>query len=630
MAIQDSDLLYVQRPSGVDAGGYKLEVGDLLNSPVTVSESAPADPSEGDLWWADTDTDDGGGRLYTYTGEEWVDVSIPGGALTEGEGDTRYLSRLSDDTAQGSITFQGMTRHQAGVKVSGGTAADVVQGLYTDNKGIKVAAENGAGEGEQVLSVHHGGLSATPRNVKNNCFSLTGTFTENITDAALGNLFRSVGFIEDGKSVDYLTHFRAFVTGPESGTGIVKEHTGFYADRSLGNPASGKVGTVANYGFLSDLQETDGVTSYNFYAQGTAPNYFGGLTQHNGGVRVTGDKIELGPSLDNSSGTASFTSLSDSVFTKKTLYDADYGDFLANYRFLADVFRCERTISPTSPGQSIGTTRVVESDLNLTSGGLDHNTATKRISGIYSKVNFTNLFDNTALNNDEEMAAFWAQNLSQYNQWNTTANRESRSAGFVYWNPIENPETNSGYVSKHAVGFACRDIGRNHHNLTGFASDVNTATNANNYNFYASGNAPNLFLGETTINGNTSGYVKVKSLGTACPSLELVRTNAANSSQNAIEVWSNNKADSVNDLQWRVSWGGDASFRSISGALADVQIQMDADDPTAYTTTFVVDADEEGNEVTVENSNYVGTTESLLDIIRDLRARVAALEGGTN
>ena len=29
MAIQDDDLLYVQRPSGVDAGGYKLTAGNL-------------------------------------------------------------------------------------------------------------------------------------------------------------------------------------------------------------------------------------------------------------------------------------------------------------------------------------------------------------------------------------------------------------------------------------------------------------------------------------------------------------------------------------------------------------------------------------------------------------------------
>ena len=32
MPIKDDDLLYVQRPSGADAGSYKIEVGDLQDS----------------------------------------------------------------------------------------------------------------------------------------------------------------------------------------------------------------------------------------------------------------------------------------------------------------------------------------------------------------------------------------------------------------------------------------------------------------------------------------------------------------------------------------------------------------------------------------------------------------------
>ena len=49
---------------------------------------------------------------------------------------------------------------------------------------------------------------------------------------------------------------------------------------------------------------------------------------------------------------------------------------------------------------------------------------------------------------------------------------------------------------------------------------------------------------------------------------------------------------------------------------------MEADDPTAFTTTYAVD--DEGNQI--EQQDYVGTTEDLLDIIRDLRARLAAIE----
>ena len=108
MAIKDDDLLYVQRPTGDDAGSYKIEARDLLSGSnnatvTTVSQSSPLSPKQGDLWWADTSIDDGGGRLYVFTGSEWVDISLPGNG-EDGILDS-YLSRLNDDTAEGLITF---------------------------------------------------------------------------------------------------------------------------------------------------------------------------------------------------------------------------------------------------------------------------------------------------------------------------------------------------------------------------------------------------------------------------------------------------------------------------------------------------------------------------------------------
>ena len=57
-------------------------------------------------------------------------------------------------------------------------------------------------------------------------------------------------------------------------------------------------------------------------------------------------------------------------------------------------------------------------------------------------------------------------------------------------------------------------------------------------------------------------------------------------------------------------------------------LRMETDDPDAFQTTYTTETDEEGNEVQVENQEYIGTTEDLLSIIKDLRARVAALEAG--
>ena len=57
----------------------------------------------------------------------------------------------------------------------------------------------------------------------------------------------------------------------------------------------------------------------------------------------------------------------------------------------------------------------------------------------------------------------------------------------------------------------------------------------------------------------------------------------------------------------------------INGAFS---LRMESDDPAAFQTTYTTD--EVGNPV--ENQEYIGTTEDLLSIIKDLRARVAVLE----
>ena len=60
----------------------------------------------------------------------------------------------------------------------------------------------------------------------------------------------------------------------------------------------------------------------------------------------------------------------------------------------------------------------------------------------------------------------------------------------------------------------------------------------------------------------------------------------------------------------------------INGAFS---LRMETDDPAAFQTTYTTD--EEGNQV--EQQEYTGTTEDLLAIIKDLRARLAALEAGS-
>ena len=63
----------------------------------------PADPQVGDQWWANST--EAGGDMFIYTGDEWVDQSLPSGALTEDDGDARYLSRPAMTLLQGRLSF---------------------------------------------------------------------------------------------------------------------------------------------------------------------------------------------------------------------------------------------------------------------------------------------------------------------------------------------------------------------------------------------------------------------------------------------------------------------------------------------------------------------------------------------
>ena len=62
-------------PDGGGGGG---------DSNIVISENPPANPTEGTPWWSDSTVDEGGGRLYIWTGSEWVDMSQPGATGIQG------------------------------------------------------------------------------------------------------------------------------------------------------------------------------------------------------------------------------------------------------------------------------------------------------------------------------------------------------------------------------------------------------------------------------------------------------------------------------------------------------------------------------------------------------------------
>jgi len=126
---------------------------------------------------------------------------------------------------------------------------------------------------------------------------------------------------------------------------------------------------------------------------------------------------------------------------------------------------------------------------------------------------------------------------------------------------------NSGSV-KEVFGFAVLDAAmlgtvKNY----GFFSRV-PANGNKNYNFYATGDAPNFFQGNVTSNG-TIGF---------------------------------------------------------SGRF---NVRMDADNPASYTTTYRTELDDDLNEFQIEEEEYTGPTEDLATMITSVRTRLSAIETAT-
>ena len=286
-----------------------------------ISETAPDTPEDGQMWWADTDVADGGGRLYIWTGTEWVDVSIPGGALTQDEGDARYLSKTSDDTATGEITFQGLTTHESGVKVTGGTAAigKGVIGYDNDTIGIVASGEVKASFSSQDGAIRFNGATSSDQisvflsdrvyigNAAggNSGFSVTGD-----TYRTDGDEYSSVSVIDSpypfNRANDtgvatyngyyaYPTNNSSFPSGAAADVKIFGFHSNIGNLSGNAGTGAGKVALAAGF-YANDLNKDVGKLSagfysalsvgvdpttenYNFYAEGTAPNYFAGGVQ---------------------------------------------------------------------------------------------------------------------------------------------------------------------------------------------------------------------------------------------------------------------------------------------------------------------------------------------------------------
>ena len=317
---------------GVVSVGEGLEVsllGELSTTPVEIppgtiiSETAPADPEAGQLWWADTDVDDGGGRLYIYTGDEWVDTSLPGAGdfLSVNQADDLYLSKTVDDEAAGAITFKGQTTHEGGVKVTGGDehiSANGFNGIAVDSNDFMYIVTDPAQSKAINFRVNDKNQAAV---------NSLGRFV-NMLDAKLpGTLclgYQTSGNIGIGQGTEEITGYRSYfgIENDYGDTGVPNtiDGVGFLASTDAGKSSfSNDVARAANrlktyasfrsigitdaaldtYAFYADTLATSNTNNYNFYAAGSAPNFFAGFLRTGNATNPGGTASNSQPEADD-------------------------------------------------------------------------------------------------------------------------------------------------------------------------------------------------------------------------------------------------------------------------------------------------------------------------------------------
>lgn len=632
MAIQGTDLLIAYRPT--DQAHYKLSVADLPSSGgganVIVSDTTP-DPdsySEGQLWWnSDSDfgslfvlyNDPSGGAGGDTGGKKWVQASPT--IILDENGDPidingDYLKTNVDAGDQvvlstGTTTFSGLTEHGGGVKVTGGSSASVEAGIAATALNLSLISDS-----EEIASLSaRFGVAATTQKNSNYTSATNITLFPGLTAGNTINDYRCINVIPSG--------------GGNQGT--VTSFSAYTAASTLTDFGN------TNYGYLSALT-TGSNNNFNFYAVNNAPNFFAGNTYIGG--NTTRNTRELWESTlteeqkeELTAGTlvvpANVAIPGDGEFVRQWWYDQqseedqaliDAGELEYPEQFQAANFVDTFDLNTTTNTRLLSN-GVVSTNNRYDAGGDVLSAVGSQLSAVgrlrlsrKSNANVLETYDGVdstvrcALTANGDFTGGLGEfsggvkvtgdsdssNLGLVGDYLNFKNNESGSAvtgvgaiSMAFVGTVSASATDAfGIISQFAFSgdytkvaqFNARPLSSYLNNGSadesiGFLADSNIAvTNAataigfqsnidgpTNYNFYASGTAPNFFEGDITCNG------------------------------------------------------------LINGAFS---LRMESDNPAAFQTSY--STDEEGNQI--ENQTYVGTTEDLLTIIKDLRARVEALE----
>ena len=418
----------------------------------------------------------------------------PSVLLTAGELDypTEHLAAatFTDTFALGDKTninlrSDGLGSFKNGLSVTGGSTDDIKSGLIASSNSLVLTARS-----TQVFRITDG-LNNSITNQPDVQLSTTNTSIDTVSiftceyhgeNHIAGQTLTGYKnkWMEDVGGVDFLNGFLSTTDVSQSTTGVV---TGFNSGIASSDAPNG--------------------SAYNFYAAGSAPSYFKGVTEHEGGVKVTGgNAAEIPVGLYGTNVNLSVKAQEILNFVNKDGVQLRVDDKGRAVSLLHNKKAFSSNIVD-------GFTDIVQA-YQFTGGFSDTGSVPAKtvgvgyFSGVNSTVNMGGAYSYVALLNDGGGTV---------------------DTGVGYYSQIS--DSPSGYTKAYAM--------------------------------YHAGGAPSYFKGDITCDG------------------------------------------------------------LINGAFS---LRMDTDDPTAFQTTY--STDDEGNQV--ESQEYIGTTEDLLSIIKDLRARVAALE----
>ena len=231
-----------------------------------ISNTSPSNPQQGDMWWADSTAPEGGGRMYVYTGNEWVDISVPNTAplFNKAEADGLYLSKVNNDTADGAITFKGLTTHEGGVKVSGGSDTGTENGIYAgSNFGAPIIVADG---GRTQISLDFKGSGETKRT-----HGIAINFADNHLGRDNGATVYGIGVTSPQTlSTTRSDQIYTNITSNAKVTSSCDSAYAFYGDATNSAGVTGRA-----VSFYSNTKSTN-TKAWNFYAAGDAPNLFMG------------------------------------------------------------------------------------------------------------------------------------------------------------------------------------------------------------------------------------------------------------------------------------------------------------------------------------------------------------------